>query len=290
MVPPSSHQPDPHVQGTLNTLIQLQDLVLARDERKAAGPGKRLAELNRSIEAMLDELAADRRTHIRQLLRRSPLAVVPIHHRTCTGCGMALPVSLVNNVHAARAIYRCPSCTRILYYRESEIRRRPERRRRRANDRKGLERFSCEALMIPRLGGGTPEEVLGQMCRCMEEQGFIENSDALLEQAMQREAISTTAMEHGIAFPHVRGVEGGGLTLAAGVHRKGIHFDPDSRRLSRIFLFMTIPTAASAFYLRLVSGLSESLSRKEVREEVLGAETPQELWKRLQKATRKTVR
>ena len=54
--------------------------------------------------------------------------------------------------------------------------------------------------------------------------------------------------------------------------------------------FSAIPVAVSAFYLRLLAGLSDAFSREPNRKEVLAAKTPEELWKALVKATRRTVK
>lgn len=45
--------------------------------------------------------------------------------------------------------------------------------------------------------------------------------------------------------------------------------------------------AASAFYLKLLSGLTQSFSTKEARDALLKAKTQEELWKILVKATKK---
>ena len=54
--------------------------------------------------------------------------------------------------------------------------------------------------------------------------------------------------------------------------------------------FSAIPVAVSAFYLRLMSGLSEAFAKKENRDLLLKATTPAELWKSFMKATRYTIR
>ena len=99
----------------------------------------------------------------------------------------------------------------------------------------------------------------------------------------------STAVDHGIAFPHARGVEGGGLTLAVGLSAKGIRFSPESRALSRIIFFVSIPTAASAFYLKLLSGLTKTFEKTAHREKLQAAETPEELWKALKSTTRAAI-
>jgi PTS system nitrogen regulatory IIA component len=278
-----------HVQRTINELIQLQELVVARAQKKASKPKVRFKELDHSIAAMTDDLPDGLRTHFENLLKKDPVAIVPTYQGKCSGCGMELPVSLANSVHAAKQLYRCPTCTRILYHRTVQPKGVPVRRKRFAPAQKGVERFSSDALMLPKLTGDTPEAVLRQLCSRMAEEGFVEDGDLLLEKALEREAVMSTAVEHGMAFPHVRGVEGGGLTLAVGIHRKGLRFNPDARRLTRIFFFMAIPTAASAFYLKLLAGISKALTSKETRERLIAAKTPEELWTAVQKATRKHI-
>ena len=54
--------------------------------------------------------------------------------------------------------------------------------------------------------------------------------------------------------------------------------------------FSAIPVAVSAFYLRLMGGLSEAFAKKENRDLLLKANTPAELWKSFMKATRYTIR
>ena len=96
-------------------------------------------------------------------------------------------------------------------------------------------------------------------------------------------------MENGLAFPHVRGIEGGGLTLALGVSKKGVPFDEQGSVAHFIFL-VTIPSAVSAFYLRLLSGLTETFLKPQNRDALLAAETPEQLWKALIKATRYSIK
>ena len=52
---------------------------------------------------------------------------------------------------------------------------------------------------------------------------------------------------------------------------------------------MGIPTAASAFYLKLLAGLSRVFQKQENREKLLEEDTPEKLWKALLKATRLVI-
>jgi len=274
----------------INQMIQLQELVVADMQKKVAMPSVRLEELEKSIVALGEDLPRQVKAHFDRLLKKHPEAIVPVSSDTCAGCGMGLTRSLVNAVHKAEELHRCPNCARFLYYPEQLVERERTSRVYGEARKTGIGRFTSPELMVVSLKGTTPAEVLGEMCTRMEQEGFVVDGTHLLDLALQREAIVSTAVDNGIAFPHVRGVEGGGMTLMLGIHKKGIKFGGPGRTLTRIFFFMMIPTATSAFYLKLLSGLSRIFRQKEASNALLAAKTEEDLWKALIKTTRKMIK
>ena len=142
---------------------------------------------------------------------------------------------------------------------------------------------------MPSLQATTPQEAIAELAQAMSVNRFVSNPEALVKSAMERENVLSTAMGDGLAFPHVRGVEGGGLSLALGLSEKGIVWDADGSRV-HVVVFSVIPVAVSAFYLRLVSMLCDAFKRKENLSLVRGSQNSAELWKNLVKATRYSVR
>ena len=274
----------------INQLIQLQELVVARMQKKAAMPTAPLDALDQNIALLGADLPVSVKSHLNRLLQKTPEAVVPIINENCSGCGIRLTHSQINDVHRADDLHRCLNCTRYLYYPSEIVARERVSRAYGEKAPNGIARFSAPSLMVAPLTGDTPEEVLGELCQRMQQEAFVEDGNQLLEFAMQREAIISTAVDSGMAFPHVRGVEGGGLTMALGIHKKGIHFGGPGRTLTRIFFFMVIPTATSAFYLKLISGLSQTFREKEAHELLLTTPGEEELWKVLVRQTRKAIK
>ncbi len=280
------------MQKLINHLVQLQELTFARAEQDASMSSAHMGQLDQSIETMIEGLPVDTQSVIIRMLKKSPLAIVPIAHKNCSACGMSLPLSLIQAVRAADKLLTCPNCGRFLYYTTAAPRQTvtPAPSRRRSEQPKvGIERFSSPDLMIPRLAAAERDDAIAEICHLMEEKNFIDNGVRLSEEALKREAIVSTAVDHGLAFPHVRGVEGGGLTLALGISEKGIKFGGPSRTLTRIIFFMVIPTAASAFYLKLLSGLTHAFRKEDAREKLIGETTPEALWKNLVKATKSSI-
>lgn len=274
---------------TIKHLIQLQDLIVARAQQQASMPKARLEQLDKNIKTLAGELPVELKTHFNRLLQKNIEAIVPITSGNCSGCGYALTKTMVNSIHGGDELNRCPNCTRILYAPDVPLTRNAPRRRWGDPVKRGIERFSAPELMIVSLKGSTKEDILLEMCSNLAEQGYIENCNDLHAAALRREAIVSTAVENGIAFPHVRGVEGGGLVLTVGISKKGVKFGAPGDKLSKIFFYMVIPTAASAFYLKLLSGLTQSFAMKEARDLLLKAKDQDELWKILVKATKKTI-
>jgi mannitol/fructose-specific phosphotransferase system IIA component (Ntr-type) len=274
--------------STVNHLVQLQELTLVRAEQKAAGKDTDLAQLDASIGILTLQLADDIRLTIGKLQKRDPMFIVPMTNSVCAGCGMHLPTSLVQIVRQGHTVSSCPTCTRILFHPEASYRN-EQRAPSRVGPRKiGIQRFSDVSLMIPNLEAVERDEAIREMAVRLHEKGFVDRAERLAEDAIRRENIVSTAVEHGIAFPHVRCVEGGGLTLALGMSRKGIKFG-SPRKLTRVLFFMVIPTAASAFYLKLLAGLTTTFISDEAREKLMAETTPESMWKTLCKLTRPTI-
>ncbi len=275
----------------INQLVQLQELILVRSEQEAAMSDKHTSQLENSIDSLRATLPEETRVLFQKIEKRDILAIVPISNNICSGCGLSLPVSLIYAVRAGEKLFQCPNCTRILYYPEVRPRRISKKVGGRAMPRRtGIARFTAQSLMLPELKSGERDQVIQEMAERLETEGFVDNSAKLITAALEREAIINTAVGHGLAFPHVRGVEGGGLTLALGINRKGIKFDPSGRTLTHIVFFIVIPTAASVFYLRLLSGLTQTFFKKESRERLIASQTPEELWNALVRTTRYTIK
>jgi mannitol/fructose-specific phosphotransferase system IIA component (Ntr-type) len=273
----------------VNHLIQLQELTLIRDEQITHKRTDRLDQLDHSISGLTAELPPDVRQTFMNLQRKNHIVIVPVSNGVCAACGMRLPISLVQSVRSADTVQHCPTCVRMLYFPESPVRHVAKAPRRSEPQRVGVSRFSSHSLMIPELASTERDVVIRELAMKMQTEGFVDTAERLVDQALARETICSTTVDHGIAFPHARGVEGGGLTLALGLSSKGIKFDDNAKNLTKLVFFMVIPTAASAFYLKLIAGLAETFMDAEARKKLFAENEPEKLWKAFVKATRSTI-
>lgn len=274
------------MKSQINILRQLQELVLTRDEHYQTGDGSHLDSLNDSIAALQKKLEPQVAGIYENLYKKNHIVISAMTNNCCAVCGMQVPIAHGQQVRIAQHLVTCSSCGRILFADDDAVVNTAEAPDR-DNPKTGISRFSAEELMIADLDAETREDAIARLAERMESAKFISSADSLIAAAMERESVLSTAMEGGLAFPHVRGVEGGGLTLALGVSRKGVDWDGETVN----FIFLSaIPVAVSAFYLRLMSGLSKAFARDVNRHAVLDAKDSASLWKVLQKVTRTTVK
>jgi mannitol/fructose-specific phosphotransferase system IIA component (Ntr-type) len=277
------------MKNVLNQLIQLQELTFAMEEQKASGSKMPRALLEKAIAEIRAQLPEEVAERYDRLQKRYPLAVVPLAHGSCSRCGLAVPAAVVNAAKASEQLQNCPHCGRFLYYPDTVARQPKKKHDVERPPEAGVARFSAPSLMIPKLAGSTPEEVIGELAKALGDGGFVEDAATVTELALRREAIVSTAVEHGLAFPHVRDVEGGGLTFALGLKENGVEFGAPDGHLSKIFFFIVIPTPATAFYLRLLAGLVRTFEASEARKALLECDKPEQMWKSLASLTRETI-
>lgn len=279
------------MRSTINHLAQLQELILIRDEQRSIrGPGADMSVINQSINAMTDTLDTEVKMNFNRLYKKDHIVMAPMNNGSCSMCGMHLAISQIQAVKLCRQVISCPSCGRVIYD-PTGAKWVAERKPRSPSEQKvGIARFSSPDLMLNDLHGTTPAEVISELAMSLQKALFVDEASKLTEAAIARENILGTGIGHELAFPHVRGIEGGGLSLAFGVSRKGVKFEGASQTASHFIFFSTIPTAVSAFYLRLLAGLSDSFTKDVNRKAALEADSPEALWKVITKATRYSLK
>jgi len=278
------------MKSQINIMRQLQELVLTRDEHNQTGDGSHLDALNDSIDALRGKLDPQLAGIYERLYKKNHVVMAAMSNGCCAACGMQVPIAQSQQVMLGQHLVTCSSCGRVLFADEADAAHNVTDKAKGDDDepKTGISRFSAEELMIVDLDSKTPQDAIAVLAKAMEEHRFIANADSLVSAAMERESVLSTAMGNGLAFPHVRGVEGGGLTLAMGVSKKGIDWDGENK-VNLVFL-SAIPVAVSAFYLRLMAGISQAFSKAANVKSVVEAKDAAAMWKALCKVTRLTVK
>ena len=103
------------------------------------------------------------------------------------------------------------------------------------------------------------------------------------EQVLEREKLSTTALGHGVAFPHARTAEVTDLVVAVGRSRAGVPFRGSGETVNFLFVIGTPPDRV-AQYLALVGRLARLLKEEALRAQLLAATTAEAFLLPLQSA------
>jgi uncharacterized protein len=117
-----------HLENEVTTLENLcagEQQLLAEDTSMVEKEIKRIEVSKKSVvnqrEKQAAELQASYLKRYNMLLhRRDGLAVVSINDGVCQGCYITLPPQQVNDVRRGDKINLCPTCQRILYFKEQE--------------------------------------------------------------------------------------------------------------------------------------------------------------------------
>ncbi len=103
----------------------------------------------------------------------------------------------------------------------------------------------------------------------------VKNAGELATQVLEREKLSTTALGHGVAFPHARTTLVTDIVVTAGRSREGVLFRDSGQRVNFLFVIGTPPDRV-AQYLALVGRLARLLRDDALRAHLLAAATVEE--------------
>ncbi len=136
--------------------------------------------------------------------------------------------------------------------------------------------------IIMKLKGKNKEEIITEMVDFLAKNGQITDKVEILAAVMEREKLSSTGMQDGIALPHAKVNNSvNRLITLIGIKKEGIDFEAFDGLESNIFVLMLSPKNAP--HLQFMAAISKILSVKEARDAILEATTSPEIWQTLEK-------
>ena len=128
--------------------------------------------------------------------------------------------------------------------------------------------------IVLELNAKTKDEAIAELIEvAVADSAVREMSEQLLELVLAREALSSTAVDKGVAIPHAHspGVEG--VVVCAGIHRQGIDFaSPNGDPVHLVFLVLSADNATPA-YLSILGRTARIFRRPDMLQSVLDATT-----------------
>jgi mannitol/fructose-specific phosphotransferase system IIA component (Ntr-type) len=143
-----------------------------------------------------------------------------------------------------------------------------------------LEFFSA-GTVIGDLKSTERDKAIEELCRVASEQEDMHDFETLYATVLRRENAMGTAMEEGVAVPHARLAFLKRPVIVFGRSPVGIEWDsPDGKPTHFIFLILT--PEQDDVQVQILALIARAMSQKEVRDDIMQAKGPYEVWYSLQ--------
>ena len=135
--------------------------------------------------------------------------------------------------------------------------------------------FTELGLLIPQLLGADQASAIHALSHRLQSAGRVEDSLTFFQAVLQRDYLSSAAIEGGVAFPHARGHGVDRFSLALGLSKEGVHWR-DSSQVHAVFL-IAVPSAEAQLYLAIVSTLARQSRMSGWLTTLMACNRPEEL-------------
>jgi mannitol/fructose-specific phosphotransferase system IIA component (Ntr-type) len=136
-----------------------------------------------------------------------------------------------------------------------------------------------DTVKVP-LEGFDKEEAIAELVELLVRAGRVADRDGVLAALYEREGKGSTGIGGGVAIPHAKHADLGGVVLAVGVSRDGIEFDAaDGELVYLVFLVLAevhnpgpnVEVLADIGHLMQVPGVYEEMVAAQSADELVGA-------------------
>lgn len=114
--------------------------------------------------------------------------------------------------------------------------------------------------------------------------GKINNRSEALKGVLDREALMSTGLEHGIAIPHAKTSAVDGMTMALAISKEGIHFDSADGLPSYLFFLLLASESDAAQNIKVLAQIARLTSDRSLCDALKSALTAEEAYELIVKA------
>lgn len=142
-----------------------------------------------------------------------------------------------------------------------------------------LKKLLAPKMVLTELAGSTKEEVIENLVDLLMESGKIKDREVALACILAREQKMSTGMQNEIAIPHGKSDTVDELIVCVALKKEGIDFKSLDGMPSKIFIMTISPLNRSGPHVQFLAEISQLLKEEEKREQLLAAETAEEILK-----------
>ena len=133
------------------------------------------------------------------------------------------------------------------------------------------------------LEGKTKEEIIKEMAQLFVKSGIIDSEDLeeFVREINEREKLTPTGMQDGIAIPHAKTPLVKALSLAMGISSEGVDFESMDGELSKLIFMIAAPEGTKKEHLDLLAEISKLSFEEELVEQLEKVKTVEEIFEKL---------
>ncbi len=133
----------------------------------------------------------------------------------------------------------------------------------------------------------TKEGVIKELSGLLAKAGAIKDDKALVRTLLDREALGSTGIGQGVGIPHGKCSIVKELVAALGISKRGVDFNALDGEPVYIFFLLLAPEDSAGPHLKALARISRLLKDKYVRDNLIKAESEQEILKILKEEDEK---
>ena len=148
-----------------------------------------------------------------------------------------------------------------------------------------LEFLDADAINLNLKGTGK-EAILGELVDILVKKGAVKSKPSLVASLIEREALGSTGIGHGVAIPHGRSAELETTVMAMGRSKQDVNFDAIDGQPTRLFFLLVAPENGTTQYLHVLAKVARLMKDEGSRRKLLESETPEQVLELIQQAER----
>ena len=133
------------------------------------------------------------------------------------------------------------------------------------------------------LEGKTKTQIIKEMAQLFVKSGVLDSEDLeeFVKEINEREKLTPTGMQDGIAIPHARTPLVKKLSLALGISGEGVDFESMDGEPSKLIFMIAAPEETKKEHLDLLAEISKLSYEEELVEQIENIKTVEEIFEKL---------
>ena len=146
-----------------------------------------------------------------------------------------------------------------------------------------IKSFMSDSLINVDLKGKNKKEIIEELASLFEKSDRITDLVEFKKALFERETISSTALESGIAVPHCKSSSVKQTSIAFGLHKEGVDYDSMDGEPSKLFFMIAAPEGSADTHVECLAELTKYLLDDDFRENLLKVKNSKEVFDLLER-------